>query len=446
MRPPLSIRVHSSPVTSDSKKPASLGNHAGNGRDALTPPSSPHAVRSHRAHPVSSPNSNRSPEGDSIAESDNNAASGVKTFPFHIFDYDTENASQLGSGLWSTVYMAHSTSPTLSHEHLALSLSSLSSALPSSALTPPSTPNGVATPKAPLAYAIKVPTRKDAIAVLLHEARILTHLAASPNAIEHVITFFGHDRRNDALVLEAVPTSLERWTQDCESLDESSRAWTMHAAFRSLSLSLVQGLAWLHEQGVVHADIKPANILLRGLDRRRKPASDVFQDKSNADAVLPHEFLYCPVYIDFSASVLEATPADMPSSAAAGGGTWDFLAPEILSSPSPPPTRASDVYALAITLLWTLTGRSPFADAPNAFLRRDMIKQGRAWDYAAASDVGSQRISALVNRGKSGNGNTESKFDVKSLIGMALKKDVEKRITSRDWSVLVKDRLGDRAW
>ncbi|KAI9692166.1 MAG: hypothetical protein M1822_006396 [Bathelium mastoideum] len=292
--------------------------------------------------------------------------------------YTLENAQILGSGLWSTVYLTEPY-PTTSKQHVDL--------------TPPTTPQrlafdlGAARPKL---YAVKVPSRGDARDVLAAEARILSYLTADPASQAHIVHFHGVDERNGALVMDAIPQMLDSVSGRLESVDENTRGQQMKSMFPCISRNLVKGLAWLHSKGVVHGDIKPSNILMDQRSSLSQPdISDGNQDEPNGSNMIP---LYC----DFSAShricSLDGTSPDascaVQSKATAGGGTWEYMAPELLALGSPDPSPASDVYALAITLLTFLMGTSPFAAmSSNRFMLRHAIKAGEPLRFAHDAEL-----------------------------------------------------------
>lgn len=102
----------------------------------------------------------------------------------------------------------------------------------------------------------------------------------------------------------------------------------------SLSTSICKGLAYLHDNEIVHGDLKGANVLVTG------------------DGT--------PMLTDFgNASLTESTVA---FTATIASFSLRWTAPEILKETSPLST-ASDVYALGMTILETLTGEVPFSDA-----------------------------------------------------------------------------------
>ena len=74
----------------------------------------------------------------------------------------------------------------------------------------------------------------------------------------------------------AIFTSVPAWDANSiivsVSLTPYSQAWTLaQRALLRTAQEVAKGLAYVHSLGIVHADLKPANVLLqthRGLDRR----------------------------------------------------------------------------------------------------------------------------------------------------------------------------------
>ena len=103
---------------------------------------------------------------------------------------------------------------------------------------------------------------------------------------------------------------------------------------------VADALAAVHGAGVVHADVKPANVVLTG-----------------DGAVL----------VDFGVSATAQDKAAGPVTF----GTAPYMAPEQVASA--PATAASDVYALGCLLTATLAGRPPFtADTPTEVLHHQV--------------------------------------------------------------------------
>lgn len=110
---------------------------------------------------------------------------------------------------------------------------------------------------------------------------------------------------------------------------------------RLLILDVARGMLYLHNSGVVHSDLKCANVLVTDSGRA--------------------------CLVDFGLSVIRDTRSlndkDL-SSNAPEGGTIRYQAPELLHPHTPSPSsKASDVYAFSILCYHIITGDCPFSDA-----------------------------------------------------------------------------------
>ena len=123
----------------------------------------------------------------------------VLAYDFSKIDYELERAKVLGQGLWSTVYMAEQ-KRTRTSRLLA------SSSSPTSTLRRWSRHSRSSS--TPTLFAVKLPSRQDASEIFQQEARILTHLMRRPSAVQHIVSFYGLDARNGALVSEAISDSM----------------------------------------------------------------------------------------------------------------------------------------------------------------------------------------------------------------------------------------------
>jgi serine/threonine-protein kinase len=122
-------------------------------------------------------------------------------------------------------------------------------------------------------------------------------------------------------------------------------------AAAALAAQLARAVAAAHEQGVVHGDLKPENLLVR------------------VDGLLK--------VTDFGVASLArhgpAAPAAPGERRIAGAivGTPEYLAPEVLLGARP--DAGADLYAMGVVLGECLTGGTPFqVDTPRAFLARKL--------------------------------------------------------------------------
>jgi len=134
----------------------------------------------------------------------------------------------------------------------------------------------------------------------------------------------GYDAMVYYLVTELVPgLDLKRQVQKYGPLDEQLAASVISQAAR--------GLAYAHEQGLVHRDVKPGNLLVMP-DGRVKvldlglAGSQIEEESSRLGRVV---------------------------------GTMDYIAPEQIRAPDDV-GPAADIYALGCTLYYTVTGQVPF--------------------------------------------------------------------------------------
>lgn len=304
-----------------------------------------------------------------VEDEDDESAPEVLDYDFSRIDYEIDRARMLGSGLWSDVFIAE---PTDTRPNLASP----------SMLTPPVTPQKASQSSRPSLYAIKLPTRPDAIEVFHQEAKTLSQIHRHPSSTSHVVPFHGLDPRSTALVFTALPSgSLQDLTNRLSHLTELCRHFELVTHFPSLAADLVAGLDFLHNTAhIVHADIKPANILLSPAPTPRNPTRLTAR------------------YADFSASFPASAPPskNSPGSAAAGAGTWTYLAPELLRYPPPPPSPSSDVWSLGLTLLSLIILGSPYAAAAggNLFRLREAIKAGDPLGFAVMEPVMRKRVQA----------------------------------------------------
>lgn len=151
-------------------------------------------------------------------------------------------------------------------------------------------------------------------------------------------------QRHGTVLLEAVDENLAK-RSEVPPVDSTVRAkiatltWPQTVCW--LGARLAEALHYAHERGVLHRDVKPANVLL------------------GADAV--------PRLADFN--VGWSSKVDGVSPAAFFGGSIGYMSPEQLEAFNPAHAREaasldarSDIFALGITLWELTTGKRPFRD------------------------------------------------------------------------------------
>jgi serine/threonine protein kinase len=135
------------------------------------------------------------------------------------------------------------------------------------------------------------------------------------------------------------------------------------AAALRLVEQLTEIVIYLHRQGVVHANLKPSNVLLAadGIPRLLDlhPTGGLFQGALPAD---------------------DADPAGL-----------GYLAPELIHEPGTEPRLSADIYGLGLILYELLTGRPPFT----ATTARQMRELVQSQDPVPPSRLNSQVTSPL---------------------------------------------------
>ena len=150
--------------------------------------------------------------------------------------------------------------------------------------------------------------------------------------------------RTGKLVLEAVDESMQRagqFTGEETSWRKRLSAAPWPETVCKLGVQLAQALDYAHKKGVLHRDVKPANVLVSA------EGSPKLADFN----------------ISFNSQIEGATPA------AYFGGSLAYMSPEQLEACNPEHERKpedldgrSDLYSLAVVLWELLHGERPFAD------------------------------------------------------------------------------------
>lgn len=268
----------------------------------------------------------------------------------------------------------------------------------------------------PVLVAVKSPSRVEAIPIIKSEALIMSKLAQTSDCDEYVVRFYGIIQASCSLVLAPLPLSLEDHIISCAFKETRSRStWDVPgpvigstSIWLDLATRSTSALAWLHnEAGVVHGDIKPANILLRlswqGEDR----------------------FGYDPLLADFSSG--QIIDADVVTPNTLSAITREYAAPELLTSSvlknrESAATSACDVFSLAVTLLVAVTGEL-------------MVYSGGMWQRQAMATQGWNVLNNVRN-GEQGDRIPQSGI-VQQVLEKAVLKLDEGRINAQAWKTLV---------
>lgn len=114
-----------------------------------------------------------------------------------------------------------------------------------------------------------------------------------------------------------------------------------------IAIEVCEGLDYAHSRGVIHRDVKPANLLIRGDERVCVTDFGIVKTAQPE----PHATVNSPSFSDFDEAGLTGTGAFL--------GTPQYGAPEQWGAAEEVDARA-DIYALGVTLYELCCGRRPF--------------------------------------------------------------------------------------
>ena len=202
--------------------------------------------------------------------------------------------------------------------------------------------------------AVKIPTDPQYLRNLQREG-VAIHGLIHPNIVRAI--GFDPYAETPYLTMEFVPgTSLRPLIQN--------RSLSIQDAVAVLR-QVLAGLAYAHEQGIIHRDVKPENILVH---------ERAFREGFAAEGVIKvTDFGLGRVATDTAAgSIAYSASMDTPA-AREIAGTLDYMAPEARSGTAQVDAR-TDIYACGVVLYELMTGERPAGTDLPSDLNKDVPK------------------------------------------------------------------------
>lgn len=168
------------------------------------------------------------------------------------------------------------------------------------------------------------------------EARNVANLS-HPNIV--TVHDVGQDGNTHYMVMEYVDG------EDLKRLIRSTAPFSIDRAL-SIAIQICAGVGYVHRAGLVHADVKPQNVLVTSDDAVKVTDFGIAQALSATQPVERQQVVW---------------------------GSPHYFSPE--QAQGDPPTPASDVYAIGIVLFEMLTGRLPFVGTDQQELAMAHIRE-----------------------------------------------------------------------
>ena len=190
-------------------------------------------------------------------------------------------------------------------------------------------------------HVFKFTAEADGLRQLKREYTISELLSRSASTADSVAHICGRNFETPPFYLEYpfLGPDLLKWSEDKQQLSALSRTERL-----SLFLQIADTVAAAHSIGVLHKDIKPANILMTETGDGMKPVVTDFGSSHLMQSQVLNDMGISPLGLSIT---FDASPTST-------GGTLLYLAPEVWAGQSP--SVQSDVFSLGVMLYQMISG------------------------------------------------------------------------------------------